>query len=172
MLVHGYTLATGDDKASKNARRRERDRARRTAMSPVQKELINKKRREQYAAKTATKKAAKQLRFTPHYSNETSVVNNTLDSSENNGGGHMESTSIAQDGHQFLAMTNTFETDENNSSVLDEEQFSGEGNENSPSDHPDKRPNQRGAERLRAWRNRMSAEKKELINKRRREEYA
>jgi len=46
-------------------RKRELDRARRVTMSPEQKALINKRRRELYVAKNAHKNTARKLQMTP-----------------------------------------------------------------------------------------------------------
>ncbi|CAN6251993.1 unnamed protein product [Urochloa humidicola] len=132
-----------DTYASKNVRRRERDRARRAAMSPEQRALINKKRCDQYAAKNSSKKAAKELQFSP----DTTVVNNTLEAEGTNDYVHPESTSI----------------------VKEQEQLLGDGNEDSRTENSRK---ELRLQRDRARRAAMSPEKIALINKRRRDEYA
>ncbi|CAO2039306.1 unnamed protein product, partial [Urochloa humidicola] len=112
-------------------------------MSPEQRALINKKRCDQYAAKKSSKKAAKELQFSP----DTTVVNNTLEAEGTNDYVHPESTSI----------------------VKEQEQLLGDGNEDSRTENSRK---ELRLQRDRARRAAMSPEKIALINKRRRDEYA
>ncbi|CAN6328721.1 unnamed protein product [Urochloa humidicola] len=102
-----------DTCASKNTRRRERDRARRAAMSPEQRALINKKRRDQYAVKNSSKKVAKELQF----SHDTSVANTTFQTVEYNGIVSMQSINTTHEEQEFTVVNNTLGADGTNDYV-------------------------------------------------------
>jgi len=59
-------------------RKRDRDRARKAAMSPEQRALLNKRRHELYAQKNASEKSAKMLQMTPKETCQSTGIANLL----------------------------------------------------------------------------------------------